>query len=186
MGRLIYLITAIMFLMLSLTGNPYCYAAGSAREVDWDYMTSRGNERNLDTVSLHILEKISETNNRSVYRGITVSRAWGNIFFEQQTLDSPAVGIGPVYMIRNQKHLSEKVTAAFDISGGFIVYDRSFPAGGRWYNFMWRAGPQFIYKISEKSSVNAGYKLMHVSNGLRSHNPGYDAYGVTFGYVTNF
>lgn len=182
MRKLIYLVTVITFLLLSMPG--ISYAVGSGLELDWDYMHSHVKERDLTTISLHIFEKISARNNRSVYRGITVTRAYGDIFFEEKTRDSPAVGIGPVYMIRNEKQLSKKLSAAFDISGGFIIYDRSFPAGGRWYNFMWRIGPQFIYKISDNSAVHVGYKLMHVSNGLQSHNPGDDTHGVSFGYVT--
>ncbi|MEN6620696.1 MAG: acyloxyacyl hydrolase [Smithella sp.] len=72
------------------------------------------------------------------------------------------------------------------MSGGFIVYDKTFPAGGRYYNFMWRIGSQFIYKISKDSSVNVGYMLMHVSNGFKTHNPGYNARGISLGFVTNF
>jgi hypothetical protein len=89
-------------------------------------------------------------------------------------------------MIRNEKKLSEKLTGAFDMSGGFILYDKAFPAEGRSYNFMWRMGPRFIYKISENSSVNIGYMLMHVSNGLKTHNPGYNAHGVSLGLVINY
>jgi hypothetical protein len=63
---------------------------------------------------------------------------------------------------------SGKLYEALDMSGGFIVYDKTFPAEGRYYNFMWRIGPRFIYKISENSSVNIGYMLMHVSNGFKT------------------
>jgi hypothetical protein len=89
-------------------------------------------------------------------------------------------------MIRDEKYHSGKLSAALDMSGGFIVYDKIFPNGGKYYNFMWRIGPQFIYKISENSSVNIGYMLMHVSNGLKAHNPSYNAHGVSLGFVTNF
>lgn len=164
----------------------YCYAADSKVELDWDYLTPSDSDRDLDTVSLHILKKFSETKNRSVYRGITVTRPHGNINVDGQSQDSSAVGVGPVYMIRYERGHSGKLTTAFDVSGGFIVYDKTFPAGGKWYNFMWRVGPQFIYKINENSSVNVGYMLMHVSNGLRTHNPSYNAHGVTLGFVTKF
>jgi hypothetical protein len=89
-------------------------------------------------------------------------------------------------MIRYEKYHSGKLSAAFDMSGGFIVYDKTFPAGGKCYNFMWRAGPKFIYKINENTSVNIGYMLMHVSNGLKTHNPSYNAHGASLGFVTNF
>jgi Lipid A 3-O-deacylase (PagL). len=90
-------------------------------------------------------------------------------------------------MIRNEKHLSDKLSVAVDMSGGFVIYNKKFPTGGEYYNFMWRIGPQFIYKISENSSVNIGYMIMHVSNGgLKTNNPSYNAHGVSLGFVTNF
>lgn len=179
-----YLLLA--FLLLVLPGVSARQAEAAELELNWDYLTPHGSDRDLNTVSLHVLEKIAEKGNRSVYRGLTITRAYGSIFFEQQKRDSPGTGIGPTFLIRNQKPLSDKWSAAFDMSGGFMIYDRSFPAGGRWYNFMWRVGPQFIYKINADTSVNLGYTLMHVSNGLQSRNPGYDAHGISFGVSGKF
>jgi len=192
--RLIYLVIIINFFLICLPEKSHCHAADSDLkreapkfELDWDYLTyTNFTDRYIDTVSLHMLENISKINNRSIYRGITITRPYGYIIDNQQTENSSAVGIGPVYMIRNEKNLSGKLLVAVDISGGFIVYDKTFPAGGRHYNFMWRIGPQFIYKINENSSLNIGYMLMHVSNGLKTHNPGYNAKGVSWGFVTNF
>lgn len=186
MRRFICLVIVINFLLIFMPGDSYCYAANSKYEVDWDYLTPFSSDRDIDTVSLHVLKKISEVKNWSIYRGITVTRPYGSIKLKQ-THDSSAVGAGPIYMMRNEKDLSGKLSIAFDMSGGFIVYDKIFPAGGRYYNFMWRAGPQFIYKISENSSVNIGYMLMHVSNGgIGGHNPSYNAHGVSASFVTNF
>lgn len=186
MRKLICLAIAVNFLLSFLPGSSYCYAAGSKTEIEWDILTSHGIDRDIDTVSLHILEKISQTKNRSVYRGITITRPYGEITIDQKTRESSAVGVGPTYMIRNEKYLSDKLSVAFDMSGGVMLYDKVFPAGGRYYNFMWRIGPQVIYRFNENSSINVGYKLMHVSNGFRTHNPGYDSRGVSVGFVTKF
>lgn len=187
MRRLLCLVIVINFFLIC-TPESYCYAANPKLEVDWDYFTHvHFQDRYIDTKSLHVFEKISETKNRSVYRGITVTHPYGYLINDQrQTRDSSAVGIGPVYMIRNEKHYSGKLSAALDISGGFIVYNRIFPADGRYYNFMWRIGPQLIYKMDKNSSVNIGYLFMHVSNGLKSHNPSYNARGVSLGFATKF
>lgn len=187
MRNFICLVVAIHFLLIFMPARSYCHAADSEVKMDWDYMMPSASDRDIRTVSLHIMKKISETKNRSVYRGITITRPYGNIILKQRTLDSSAVGVGPVYMIRNERYHSGKLTGAFDMSGGFIVYDKIFPAGGRYYNFMWRAGPQFIYKINRDSSVNIGYMFMHVSNGgLEKHNPSYNSRGVSLGFVTKF
>lgn len=190
MLRSICLVSIITFLLTGLPAMSSCHAADSKPEISWDYLTPTAKSRDLDTVSLHIFNKISETKNRSVYRGITITRARGDILTRQQTQpqDSSAVGIGPVYMVRNEKYHSGKLTAAIDMSGGLILYNKRFPAGGEHYNFMWRIGPQFIYKFNKDSSVSIGYMLMHVSNGLhsQSHNPSYNAHGVSFGFVKYF
>jgi hypothetical protein len=173
----------------------YCYAADSNTgqnnsnvELDWDYFTPvHFKNRYMDTVSLHILQKISENQNRSVYRGITVTRPYGHLIDDnQQTHDSSAVGVGPVYMIRNEKRISGKLYEAFDMSGGFIVYNHTFPYGGRFYDFMWRLGPRLEYKFSDHSSLNVGFMFMHVSNGFRTRNPSYNAHGLSVGVVTKF
>ncbi|HMM19912.1 MAG TPA: acyloxyacyl hydrolase [Selenomonadales bacterium] len=187
MRRLIYLVIVIQFLLVCLPGESYCYAADSKYELNWDYLTSNNYDRDLDTVSLHILKKISETKNKSIYRGITITRPYGYITDDHdRTRESSAVGVGPTYMIRDEKYRSGKLSVALEMSGGLMLYDKVFPAGGRHYNFMWRIGPQFIYKIGENSSVNVGYMFMHVSNGFSSHNPGYDSHGVSLGFVTKF
>lgn len=188
MRRLICLVVVINFLLVFLPEKSYCYAADSKLELEWDYLNTYKDDRDLDTVSLHILKKISETKNKSIYRGITITRPIGNVTLENQTQsqESSAVGIGPMYLLRAQKHYSPKLSAAFDMSGGVILYDKPFPAGGRHYDFMWRVGPKFIYKFDKNSSINVGYMLMHVSNGFKTHNPGYDARGISLGFETKF
>ncbi|SFM27400.1 acyloxyacyl hydrolase [Pelosinus propionicus] len=187
MRRLICFVIVINFLLIFIPGKSYCYAADPKFELEWDYLTPFTSNRDIDTVSLHIITKISEKNNKSVYRGFTITRPYGSIDLKKANQDSSAVGVGPIYMIRSEKEISGKLSAALDMSGGFIVYDKIFPAGGRYYNFMWRVGPQFIYKTSKDSSVNMGYMLMHVSNGgLGGHNPSYNAHGVSFSFVTKF
>lgn len=186
MRRLIGLVVIMNLLLFFLPGASYSHAAEPKQELDWDYLTSNSARRDLDTVTLHILEKASETKNRSVYRGITVTRAYGNITLDGQRHSSSAVGIGPVYLIRDERGHSGKLTTAIDLSGGVLLYDKAFPAGGRAYNFMWRIGPRFIYQFDKNSSVSVGYMFAHVSNGFRTHNPGYDSHGVSVGFVTNF
>lgn len=188
MRRLVCLVIAINFLLSFMPEKSYCHEANPKVEMEVDYLGPYRDDRDLDTTSLHILKKISEKDNRSVYRGITITRARGTVILDGQTQsqDSSAVGIGPVYMIRNEKYRSGKLSVAVDMSGGILVYDKVFPAGGRYYNFMWRIGPQVIYKFNENSSFNIGYMGMHVSNGFKTHNPGYNAHGVSLGFVTIF
>lgn len=177
----------IGFLLLGCK-NMSCYAKDVQVELEWDFMDSINDNRDLETVSVHVLHKISEEKGRSIYRGITITRPHGNVTLEsmQQPRESSAVGIGPTYLVRYGKHYSGNLFGALEISGGAVLYDEPFPAGGRSFNFMWRVGPQFVYKFNEHASLHVGYKFMHVSNGFKTQNPGYDARGVSIGLVTNF
>jgi lipid A 3-O-deacylase len=176
--------------MICGQGQSFCYAGGAKPELNWDYSTHwHFEDRYIDTVSLHMLEKISKKGNRSVYRGITITRPYGHIVDDNhRNKDSSAVGVGPTYMIRSKIYHFAKLEAAIDMSGGLIIYDKAFPAGGRAYNFMWRFGPRFIYNFNPNSSLSIGYVLMHVSNGLHSRveNPSYNARGVSLGWVMNY
>lgn len=188
MRRLIYLAIVFSFLLAFIPGQSDCYAAGSdpKLEVEWDYLSPHGVDNDINTVSLHMFTKFAESKTRSMYRGITVTRTYGDKTLENKAYDSSAVGIGPMYLIRDEKYHAGKLTAAVDMSGGIMVYNNVFPAGGRHYDFMWRIGPRLIYKFNENSSLNVGYMFAHVSNGMRTHNPGYDGRGISVGFVANF
>ena len=130
MRILICLTIIINFLAIVMPAMPYCYASDSKQEMD--FFKPMASSRDLDTVSLHMLNKISEDKDRSVYRGITITRPQGNIIPNRQVQaqESSAAGIGLTYMVRNEKFHSGKLSAAVDMSGGFIVYDKNFPTDG--------------------------------------------------------
>ncbi len=179
----------VIFMLVILSQALACYASepnpgqnNSSFELDWDHLTPHFEKRRIDTESLHILKNISESNNRSTYFGLTITHPYGYVTDKQEDKACSAVGVGPVYMIRNERHWSGKLYGALDMSGGFIVYNQPFPADGRAYNFMWRIGPRLVYKISDNSSLNLGYTWMHVSNGLKRHNTSYDAGGILLGF----
>ena len=187
MRRIICVVVVILVGLVWPPGMSQGHAAPGQLEVEFDYMPRHLQNRHIDTVSLHILEPIAHKNNRTVFRGITVTRPYGYIVNDSlENKDSSAVGIGPLYMVRNEKQLSGKLWQAFDMSGGLILYDKQFPDGAKMYNFMWRLGPRLIYKTGKNSSLHIGYMFMHVSNGLTRHNPAYNTYGFSAGVVAKF
>ena len=125
-------------------------------ELESEYLTHVSmKDRYIDTVSLHVIEKVSQKGNKSLYRGITITRPHANLINENhETKDSTAPGIGPVYMVRYEKKIGGKLSEALNLSGGAILYDRPFPAEGRHYNFMWRIQPKLIYKLNDNYSIN--------------------------------
>lgn len=156
-------------------------------EIEPEYLAPTAKARQIDTVSLNcLLGNESSYNARlSFYKGITITYAWGNIIHLGVKHENSAFGMGPVYLMRYQVFQWEQASLSCDFSGGLIFYNEKFPAGGDFYNFMWRLGPKFTYQINDNLSLNIGYKIMHVSNGQlsdsesTSHNPAYNASGIS-------
>ena len=112
--------------------------------------------------------------------------AWGDITqlgeaFREVELQNSAYGIGPVAVVRLTPVQLRRFSLLLDVSGAFILYSQDFPAGGDFYNFMWRAGPALAYELSHEYGVSIRYSWMHVSNGqgFDQDNPSYDARGVS-------
>lgn len=173
---------AVILTAFLLTSSVSVSAKSSPYEVQTDIMHhAYFKDRSIDTVSVHIMEPFKQRGSVSFYKGITVTRPYGHIRDNGIKRDSSAAGAGPLFLIRAERPVSGKWDAALDAGGSFILYDKAFPAGGRAYNFMWRAGPRLIYHAGKHTLLSLGYMFMHVSNGLRSRNPGYNGMGWSLG-----
>ena len=128
------------------------------------------------------------------YRGITITRAWGDMTRYGITSECDAFGIGPTYLMRIGLKQWQKASFSLEMSSALIFYDENFPTGGDFYDFMWRIGPKFGYRITEDILLIIGYKLMHVSNGQlywpelkgTARNPAYNAQGWSISVVRCF
>ena len=161
--------------------------AKALNEIEIEYLHPMNfKDRHMDTYSLHILESVGNIHHTDVYRGFTVTRALGSITNDNEERNSDALGIGYTYLLRKKKNISKKLALAVDVSGGLVFYDQAFPATGRAYNFMWRVGPRVIYMPTTRTSFSLGWTYMHVSNGMQTHNPGYNSGGVTIGLGWDF
>ncbi len=177
---------------LAAGAEPSPPGAGRHWEIESESLTPLSANRQIDTVSLHILRGKDKPGDSRIShsKGVTITRAWGYTGHPGALRDNSAVGIGPVCLIRYKLYQGRRAWLSFDLSGGLIFYNDNFPAGGDFYNFMWRAGPKVSYPVNGHWSWNAGYKWMHVSNGQKSggsgRNPGYDAAGFSFGLTRSF
>jgi lipid A 3-O-deacylase len=195
------LIDSILIFVLFLIGisqNSYGFSDGNSTEqpfepgieIELEYLYSCDSARNIDTLSLNILKASSGNDRVSFYKGITITRAYGNITHLGVVSNSSAFGIGPVYMLRYKLKQWNQSTFSLDMSGGLIIYSEDFPAGGDFYNFMWRIGPKYTCHIGDNCLLNIEYKIMHVSNGQwsgsveTSHNPAYNASGFSLSIAT--
>ena len=122
----------------------------------------------------------------SYWRGLTFTRAVGYTNPRKDGgvhHDSEGVGIGPAFMLRWDKELSGKLHGSLDFTGSFMLYNKAHPYDGRGYGFLWRLGPRLTWQFRKEDSISLGYSISHFSNGLRSHNPGYNTIGLSVGYT---
>lgn len=157
-------------------------------EVQFEYIEHRFfDHRAIDNYSIHMYQEIRTNGTMSFWRGLTLTRPTGCITEENSPRESSdSWGIGPSFMIRWDKPVSEKWSMGIDGTGSLLVYNHAFPAGGRVFGFMWRIGPRLSYHPNEDSAIRLGWSFMHASNGFHSHNPGYNGVGFSLMYAHNF
>jgi lipid A 3-O-deacylase len=197
-----YFLFMLIFLLIGSSIYTYGYQESENRdlvaykpEFEWEYLVPTSvSRRDIDTISLNILEESRSTAHVAIYKGITFTRAWGNMTRFGVTSDCGAFGIGPTYLMRIRVKKWDTATFFWDMSGALIFYNKDFPNNGDFYNFMWRIGPILRCQIGEHTLLNIGYKLMHVSNGQlywpeltgTPHNPAYNAKGLSLAIVHCF
>ena len=156
-----------------------------------EYLYPTEEDRQLRTTSVDLLYAVKTVDKArlSVSAGVTATRASGDITqwtgslsegtLTATTHESSASGLGPSALARFDLVKRKRVRLSADLSGGLLLYDQDFPAGGERYNFMWRVGPSLTYKLNSSYGIGVGYRWMHVSNGkgITAENPSYDAAG---------
>ena len=119
--------------------------------------------------------------------GITVTYAWGtSLDWYSSTnknliyLKTAAFGGGPTIKFSQNIFDMNRFFISGTASAGAIFYNKQFPPGGDFYNFMLRTGLDFGFKMDENITFKLCTKWMHVSNGKGSgpHNPYYEGYGL--------
>lgn len=156
-------------------------------EVQLEYLDARFFEnRDVNTYNLHFFQVASNRGALTIHRGLTVTRAIGYTSEYGYAEDSNAVGLGPAIMLRWTQKVSGKLSASWDASGSLMFYNRAHPAHGRAYGFLWRTGPRLIWDYDDSNSVSLGWSYAHSSNGMGSHNPGYNGVGFSLGFNHKF
>lgn len=156
-----------------------------------EYLEPTDESRDIQTVNVNAYVLITEIKKAglSIYGGLTASYGDGDITqlegdvnagtLREVNLGSEAAGIGPGILVDLRLLRVSRFSLHADGSGSVIIYNREFPAGGDYYNFMWRGGPVLRYVAGSTLEIGLGYWWMHVSNGqgLGPQNPSYDARG---------
>lgn len=99
-----------------------------------------------------------------------------------------AFGIGPALQSQFEAMRIHCFSIEVEVTIGCIFYNKNFPPGGDFYNFLFREGASLGYKFNKKCIVKLGYRWMHISNGQGrgDHNPGYNSQGINLGFTKYF
>ena len=161
-----------------------------ANEIQLEYLEgNKFNQRNVNNYNVHFFEKVTDNGLMSYWRGLTFTRAVGYTNPRKDGgvhHDSQGVGLGAAFMLRWDKKISGKLHGALDFTGSLMLYNKAHPYNGRAYGFLWRLGPRLTWNFTAEDSISLGYSISHFSNGLRTHNPGYNTLGFSVGYKHNF
>ena len=190
----------ICFSLISQVNASEVTPQKSAKTISVEYLSPTKDDRNIETVNFdfNVLAAEIEKLNLSTYVGVVGTYATGDITqlegdINQGTLrevnyKNSAFGVGPGILLSFRLIEIGNVSFSLNGSGHFILYNKRFPAGGDYYNFMWRGGPVIEYKISGNKSVGVSYQESHVSNGqgVSPDNPSYDASGFALRYTSLF
>ena len=157
-------------------------------EIQLEYLnTNTEKNRDVKNYNVHVFQQFKQYKTLSLYRGLTVTRATGYSRPRGRGwLDSEGVGAGPAFMMRWTQPVSGKFSVAGDFTGSLMFYNKAHPADGRAYGFLWRAGPRLVWQSTDRDSISLGYSVCHFSNGLRTHNPGYNGMGFTLNFQHKF
>ena len=164
---------------------------GRDLEIQLEFLSGNcfGKHRKVDNYNVHLFEKVKTMKHFSFYRGLTFTRATGYtnpLPYTNVHHNSDGFGIGPAVMARYSRQVSGKFHMGWDFTGSLMIYNNAHPYRGRAYGFLWRTGPRLTWQYDKESSFNVGYAVSHFSNGLRSHNPGYNGGGVSVGLTHTF
>ncbi len=157
-------------------------------EIQLEYLnTNTEKNRDIKNYNVHVFQQFKHIKSLELYRGLTVTRATGYSRSRNKGwLDSEGVGVGPSFMLRYKRPISGKLHFAGDFTGSLMFYNKAHPAEGRAYGFLWRIGPRLLWQATKRDAVSLGYSVSHFSNGLRSHNPGYNGMGFTLNFQHKF
>ena len=153
-------------------------------EVQLEYLEGRFfKKRDVDLYNVHVYRQYKELGALSLHYGLTFERATGSTTEDDIWRDAEAVGFGPSYMMRWTKHISGKLDGSIDGAGSLLAYNHAHPGNGRAYGFLWRIGPRLTYHYTDRDALSLAYLFHHSSNGMSTHNPGYNGVGFSLGFT---
>ncbi|GLX77223.1 hypothetical protein tinsulaeT_05630 [Thalassotalea insulae] len=203
MLRKYFLLTLVLFHVFFVSNN--AYAQDNTKNkiavlLGFEYLSPIDRDRNIDTYILDVFYPVAEISpiNLRISALASFAYATGDITqiegeYSEGTMHdvnykNSAFALGPGVQLDWRVFKDEQLSFHLEGIGNLFIYNDKFPAGGKYYNFMWRIGPSVYYKLDNSSKVGVGYHWSHASNGtgVRPENPSYDAEGVFIRYSRLF
>ena len=192
----------LVVLMFALVGMMSVVSASEQHKhsIDIEYLDSTKDDRDIETVNLDLnyyLFSVAKSK-LAIYLDIVATYATGSIrqlegdlqagTLKEVEYDNSAFGFGPGLLVDFHIYENNKLSISLEASGNFVVYNKRFPTGGDYYNYMWRGGPSIGYELGSSTSISVAYLRAHISNGqgLGAQNPGYNAHGVALRFAGFF
>lgn len=174
----------------SASATSFDYA--NAESISLEYLLPSDEDRDIRTHNLEVRYLLSESSMEglTLFWGVLATYARGEITqlegsiaqgnLREVTYKTSAFGIGPGVSASYHLLRNDRIALLINASGNVIIYNKRFPVGGDYYNFMWRGGLAVKYYFDNSLALEVGYHLAHISNGQGAGpgNPGYDAEGV--------
>ncbi|MFZ2323616.1 MAG: hypothetical protein WAV89_07965 [Ignavibacteriaceae bacterium] len=157
-------------------------------EFGLEYYSPSHWNRQIKTININgfIGKEFVQSIGLHLFAGATITHAWGNIIAvnknnKEEKFQTSAMGIGPVVLVRVQPLSIGRFSFSVDGLGGIILYNKSFPPGGDYYNFMFRLGGTIAFYLGNDLNLNIGLRRMHISNGqgVGPFNPFYEGTGLS-------
>ena len=175
-------ISPLLFMGFSASAQTSCVEG-------WDfqaeYLKHNKSDKHVDNYNLHVYKHLWNNEYLSLYYGGTASIANGYMDKDEKK-DSDAFGIGPSIIGRLEFNPFGSFYTGLEVGGTMRFFTKAHPAGGRAYDFLWRVGPRFSYKLGNYSALGLTLLYAHASNGMNSHNPGYEMKGVNLDFEYKF
>jgi lipid A 3-O-deacylase len=159
---------------------------------EFEYYSPKDDDRQIESAFIYALwgkEYVNELH-YSLYCGAVGTYAWGYILqwdenFNDVRYNTEAAGAGPAVLIRVDFFRSPAFHLSGDFLMGAIFYNKNFPPGGDIYNFFRKYGISMGLALDHHREIVLGFRDMHVSNGqgMNSHNPSYEGYGISLDFV---
>lgn len=159
-----------------------------------EYLHSKHSDRDIDSYQVNAALGYYPWQRLGLFGQLTLAKNSGystdNWKPALGKMNEDTFGIGANFMARF--HLIDHGPWSFFLQGslGGVHFDKDYPTRGTKWNIMSRLGASVSYHLSSSTTIEVGYRHMHISNGKMEGgadtNPAVDSQGIALGLNYSF